>query len=96
LAQEIEGKEYIVAYESRRLLDAEMRYTFIEKLCLSLYHTCTKLRYYLLPSICIVACQTGIIIYMLHKPSLSGRVGKWAFALVEYDLYCEPLNSMKG
>jgi ribonuclease HI len=33
---------------------------------------------------------------MLHKPILSGRVGKWAYALVEYDLHCEPLNSMKG
>jgi hypothetical protein len=53
LTQETEGKEYIVAYESRRLLDAETRYTFIEKLCLSLYHTCTKLRHYLLPSTCI-------------------------------------------
>jgi hypothetical protein len=34
LTQETDGKEYIVAYESRRLLDAE--YIFIEKLCLSL------------------------------------------------------------
>jgi hypothetical protein len=92
LSQETEGKEYTVAYESRRLLDAETRYTFIEKLCLSLYHTCTKLRHYLLPSTCIVACQTDIIKYMLHKPILSGRVGKWAYALVESDLHCEPLS----
>jgi hypothetical protein len=96
LTQETEGKEYIVAYESRRLLDVETRYTFIEKLCLSLYHTCTKLRHYLLPSTCTVAYQTNIIKYMLHKPILSGRVGKWAYALVEYDLNCEPLSSMKG
>jgi hypothetical protein len=95
LTQEAEGKKYIVAYESRRLLDAETRYTFIEKLSLSLYHTCTKLRHYLLRSTCIVACQTDIIKYMLHKPILSGRVGKW-YALVEYDLHCEPLSSMKG
>jgi hypothetical protein len=33
---------------------------------------------------------------MLHKPILSGRIGKWAYALVEYDLACEPLKSMKG
>jgi hypothetical protein len=33
---------------------------------------------------------------MLHKLILSGRVGKWAYALVEYDLHCESLNSMKG
>jgi hypothetical protein len=33
---------------------------------------------------------------MLHKPILSGRVGKWAYALVEYDLHCEPLCSTRG
>jgi hypothetical protein len=91
LTQETDGKEYIVAYESRRLLDAETRYTFIEKLCLSLYYDCTKLRHCLLFSTCYVACQTDIIKYMLQKPILSGRVDKWAYALVEYDLRCEPI-----
>ena len=43
LTQETEGKEYVVTYIGRRLIDAETRYTFIEKLCLSLYHACTKL-----------------------------------------------------
>jgi ribonuclease HI len=33
---------------------------------------------------------------MLQKPILSGRVGKWAYALVEYDLRCESIGSMKG
>ena len=32
---------------------------------------------------------------MLQKPILSGRIGKWAYALVEYDLACEPLKSMR-
>jgi hypothetical protein len=32
----------------------------------------------------------------LLKPILSGRIGKWAYALVEYDLAYEPLRSMKG
>ena len=50
LTQETEGKEYIVTYISRRLIDAETRYTFIDKLCLSLYYACTKLRHYLLSS----------------------------------------------
>ena len=42
LTQETEGKEYVITYVGRRLIDAETRYTFIEKLCLSLYYTCTK------------------------------------------------------
>ena len=50
LTQETEGKEYIIIYVGRRLIDAETRYTFIEKLCLSLYYACIKLRHYLLLS----------------------------------------------
>ena len=65
LTQETEGKEYIIIYLSRRLVDAETRYTFIEKLCLSLYYACTKLRYYLLSSTCIVTCQADVIKHML-------------------------------
>ena len=94
LTQETEDKEYVITYISRRLIDAETRYIFTEKLCLSLYYACTKLRYYLLSSTCIVVCQTDVIKHMLQKPILSGRIGKWA--LVEYDLACEPLKSMRG
>ena len=95
LTQETEGKEYIITYLSRRLIDAEARYTFIEKLCLSPYYACTKLRHYLLSSTCIVVYQTDVIKHMLQKPILSGRIGKWAYALVEYDLACESLESMR-
>ncbi len=38
LTQEEDGKEYIITYLSRRLLDAETRYVFIERLCLCLYY----------------------------------------------------------
>jgi hypothetical protein len=43
-----------------------------------------------------VACQYDIIKHILLKPILSGRMGKWAYALVEYDLAYELLRSMKG
>ena len=33
---------------------------------------------------------------MLQKLMLSDRIGEWAYALVEYDLACESLESMRG
>jgi ribonuclease HI len=33
---------------------------------------------------------------MLHRPMLDGRLGKWAYGLVEYDLVYESLKSIKG
>ena len=32
---------------------------------------------------------------MLQKPILSGKIGKCAYALVEYDLSCKPQKSMR-
>jgi hypothetical protein len=43
-----------------------------------------------------VTCQYDVINHMLLGPILSGRIGKWAYAIVEYDLAYEPLRSMKG
>jgi hypothetical protein len=91
LLQEGDGKEFLVAYVSRCLLDAETWYVFMEKLCLSLYYACSKFKHYILSGSCIVACQYDVIKRMLLKPILSGRMGKWAYALVEYDLAYEPL-----
>jgi hypothetical protein len=96
LTQETEGKEHVVTYLSRRLVDAETRYTFIEKLCLCLFYACTKCRCYLLSSHCTVFGQADVIKYMLHNPIMSGRIGKWAYALIKYDLAYEPLKSMRG
>jgi hypothetical protein len=51
---------------------------------------------YLLPSPCTVSGQTDVIKYMLQNPIMSGRIGKWAYALIEYDLAYESLKSIKG
>jgi hypothetical protein len=60
-----------------------------------LYYAYTKLRHYLLSSTCIVACQTDVIKHMLHRPILSGGIGKWDYGFVEYDLIYESLKSIK-
>jgi hypothetical protein len=43
LTQVMDGKEHIITYLSQRLIDAEIRYSFIEKLCLSLFYASSKL-----------------------------------------------------
>jgi hypothetical protein len=96
LTQVMEGKEHTITYLSRCLIDAETRYYFLEKLCLSLFYACSKLRHYLLSSTCIVAYQANVIKHMLQQPILSGRIRKWAYALIEYDLAYESLKSIKG
>jgi hypothetical protein len=50
----------------------------------------------LLSSTCIVACQADVIKHMLQQSILSGRIVKWAYDLIEYDLAYESLKSIKG
>jgi hypothetical protein len=93
LTQVTEGKEHVITYLSLCLIDSETRYSFIEKLCFSLFYACCKLRHYLLSRICVVVCQANVI---RQQPILCGRIRKWAYALIEYYLPYEPLKTMKG
>jgi len=96
LIQEFEGKERGIYYLSRRLVDAETRYSAIEKLCLCLYFSCIKLRHYLLSAECTVICKDDVVRYMLSMPTMSGRIGKWILALSEFDLRYESAKAVKG
>ena len=65
LVQKHDGHERVVFYLNRRMLDAETRYPEIEKLCLCLFFTCTKLRHILLSAETIVICKSDVIKHML-------------------------------
>jgi hypothetical protein len=67
-----DGKEKVMFYLSRRMLDMETRYPKIEKLCLCLFFTCTKLHHILLSMEVIVICKSDIIKHMLSAPVLKG------------------------
>jgi ribonuclease HI len=96
LTQESAGKEFAIAYLSRRMLDVETRYVHIKKLCLALYYAYSKFRHYILSSSCTVIGQHDVVRHMMQKPILSGRVGEWTYSLVEFDLAYELLRAVKG
>jgi hypothetical protein len=96
LVKEFEGKEQVMYFISRRLLDAETRYLVVERLCLCLYFSCTKLRPYLLTAECIVVCKDDVVKYMLSFPVLKGRIGKWILDLLEFDLTYQSAKASKG
>ncbi|XP_059635256.1 uncharacterized protein LOC132277412 [Cornus florida] len=97
LAQDNEhGKEQAVYYLSRVLTNVKCRYSSIEKLCLSLYYSAMKLRVYMRPVDVYILCQTNVIKYMLSRPLITGRIGKWALALMEFNFIYVPQKSVKG
>jgi hypothetical protein len=72
VVQVYDSKEKVVFYLSRRMLDTETRYHKIEKLCLCLFFTCTKLRHILLSAEIIIIYKSDIIKHMLTAPVLKG------------------------
>ncbi|KAL1337299.1 hypothetical protein AAHE18_10G129500 [Arachis hypogaea] len=97
LAQEDEnGNERVIYYLSRVLNDVESRYSPIEKLCLALYFSYLKLKYYLIPRNVYVISKFDVLKYMLSSPILHGRLGKWMLALTEFSLHFIPARAVKG
>jgi hypothetical protein len=96
VVQVYDSKEKVVFYLSRRMLDTETRYHEMEKLCLYLFFTCTKLQHILLFAEIIVICKSDIIKHMLPAPMLKGRLGKWMFVLSEFDIRYQPTKAVKG
>jgi hypothetical protein len=76
VVQVYDSKEKVVFYLSTRMLDTETRYHEIEKLCLCLFFSCTKLRHILLSAEIIVICKSDVMKHMLSAPVLKGWLGK--------------------
>ena len=72
----ISGHELAVYYLSRILTPTKVKYSFIEKLYLTLYFACTKLRHYLLKHRVYMISQIDLIKYILNRPVLLGKIGK--------------------
>ncbi|XP_024171671.1 uncharacterized protein LOC112177627 [Rosa chinensis] len=68
LAQDDEaGIEHAIFYLSRTLTDGETRYTLMEKLCLTLYFSACKLRYYMLSFTTCIIAQANLVKCMLSR-----------------------------
>ena len=76
-------------------MDAETRYSSLEKLVLALAVTSVKLRHYFeAHKICI---KTNYPLKMvLRKPELTGRLPKWSVRLSLYDIIYEPRTDIKS
>ncbi|XP_074377973.1 uncharacterized protein LOC141719490 [Apium graveolens] len=95
LVREEDGQPSPVYYVSKRLHDAETRYTSMEKLVYTLILTSRKLRPYF-QAHRIEVRTTYPQRQVLHKPKSSGRMLKWAVELGQFDLEYMPRTTIKG
>ncbi|KAM1846899.1 hypothetical protein ACFX14_011249 [Malus domestica] len=90
------GRKQSIFYLSRNLNQPKINYSPVEKLCLVIFFAASKLRHYMLPSVTQVIAQTDVIRYMLTRPIVKGRIGKWTMALSEFSLQYVPHKAIKG
>ncbi|XP_051140140.1 uncharacterized protein LOC127257718 [Andrographis paniculata] len=97
LVQEWEdGKERAIYYLSKTLAGPELNYSMPEKMCYSLVFASTRLEHYILPRETEVVSQMDLVRLMLHRPTMQGRLMKWAIKLAPFALRHRPLKAVKG
>src|ERR1044071_8701446 len=84
-----------IYYISRTLLDAETRYSTMEKLVLALIHASRRLRRYFHGHPINVLTDNRIS-DVLRKPETSGCLAKWAIELGEHTINYKPRPAVKG
>jgi dsDNA-binding SOS-regulon protein/uncharacterized protein YchJ len=95
LVKDHEGQQHPVYYVSKSLLDAESRYSYLEKLILALIMASTKLRHYFETHKIYVKTNYPIKT-VLRRPEMSGRMAKWAVKLSAFDIIYEPRTAIKS
>ncbi|KAM1677869.1 hypothetical protein ACFXTN_034650 [Malus domestica] len=90
------GREQAIFHLSQNLNQSKINYSVVEKLCLAVFFTASKLRHYMLPSVTQVIAQTDVTRYMLTRPIVKGRIGKWTMTLSECSLQYVPQKAIKG
>ena len=78
-----------VAYESRKLSDAERRYTAQENELLAVIHCLRVWRHYLLGSKFVVKMDNSAVSHFLTQPKLTPKQARWQEFVAEFDLQFE-------
>ena len=78
-----------VAYESRKLNNAERRYSAYERELLAVLHACTTWRHYLCGKRFVIKTEHYSPRYMCTQQNFTGRIFKWMERLQQYDFEVE-------
>ena len=84
------------AQENEEGKENALYYSPIEKTCLALMFSIQKLRHYLQAHSIQLVSRLDLIKYIMTKPVLSGRLGKWALLLQEFEIIYVQQKAVKG
>ena len=91
-----EGSAHPVAFFSKNLRDAELRYDIIEKQAYALVKSLKAFRVYILHSKIIAYVPSAAIKDVLTQPDADGRRSKWIAKLIEFNIALKPTKLVRG
>ncbi|XP_027178013.1 uncharacterized protein LOC113777173 [Coffea eugenioides] len=89
-------KEQAIYYLSKKFMQYEANYSFIEKSYCALAWAAQKLRHYLLSHTTYLISRSDPLKYLLEKSMPTGRLAKWQIILLEFDIVFTLQKSVKG
>lgn len=96
LMQKIDHLEKLIAFFSRTIRDAALKYNIIEKQVLALVEDVKYFQVYILHSHILTYVPNTAVKDVLVQTDPKGTPGKWIAALLEYDLEIKPKKLIKG
>ena len=96
LLQKRDDHEKPIAFFSRAIRDAALKYNIIEKKALALVKALKDFWVYILHSHILAHVPNAIVKDVLVQTDPEGRRGKWIAALLEYDVEIKPTKLVKG
>jgi hypothetical protein len=91
-----EGHEEPIAFFSKALRDAEIRYEIMEKQAYALVKALKDFRIYVLHSKVTAYVPSTSMKDILVQPNIDGRRGRWIAKILEFDLEINPTKLVKG
>eukprot|EP00253_Pinus_taeda_P005377 PITA_05377 len=96
LQKDDQGNEKTIAFFSKALRDAPIKYQIMEKQAYALVKAIKDFRIYILYSHIIAYVPSPIVKYILTQENLEGRRGKWIANILEFDIEIKPTKLIKG
>ncbi|KAH6776184.1 hypothetical protein C2S52_013745 [Perilla frutescens var. hirtella] len=97
LAQENENeKENALYYLSRMMTPNELKYSPVEKLCLSLIFSIKKLKHYFQAHTVRLISKTNPLKYVMMRSVMSDRLACWYLQLQQFEIIYVPQKAVKG
>eukprot|EP00253_Pinus_taeda_P019901 PITA_19901 len=91
-----QGNEKPIAFFSRALRDAPLKYQITEKQAYALVKAIKDFRIYNLYSHVIAYVPNTVVKDILTQEGLEGKRGKWIASILEYDIEIKPTKLIKG